>query len=57
MARLWRTLGSSTGTWKVLDANLIGSASNGESKVFYQRKKADYYRYVAEFTEPSRIWR
>merc|ERR1712226_18858 len=26
-------------------------ASNGESKVFYQKMKADYYRYIAEFTE------
>merc|ERR1712151_911627 len=34
----------------VLDNNLIGKASTGESKVFYQKMKADYYRYIAEFT-------
>merc|ERR1712048_465537 len=32
------------------DGNLIGKASGGESKVFYQKMKADYYRYIAEFT-------
>merc|ERR1711862_824063 len=35
----------------LLDANLIPKASSGESKVFYQKMKADYYRYIAEFTE------
>merc|ERR1719330_1759233 len=35
----------------LLDGNLIGKASNGESKVFYQKMKADYYRYIAEFTK------
>jgi 14-3-3 protein epsilon len=34
----------------LLDTNLIPKASNGESKVFYQKMKADYYRYIAEFT-------
>merc|ERR1719469_956168 len=34
----------------LLDGNLIGKASSGESKVFYQKMKADYYRYIAEFT-------
>merc|ERR1712185_44321 len=33
-----------------LDANLIPKASSGESKVFYQKMKADYYRYIAEFS-------
>merc|ERR1712151_568420 len=36
---------------QVLDQDLIKKASNGESKVFYQKMKADYYRYIAEFTE------
>jgi 14-3-3 protein epsilon len=35
----------------VLDTNLIGKASDGESKVFYHKMKADYYRYIAEFTD------
>merc|ERR1712217_73180 len=35
----------------LLDGNLIGKAGNGESKVFYQKMKADYYRYIAEFRE------
>merc|ERR1711981_1368911 len=34
---------------KLLDDKLIPKASNGESKVFYQKMKADYYRYIAEF--------
>eukprot|EP00445_Apocalathium_hangoei_P070445 CAMPEP_0204146744 /NCGR_PEP_ID=MMETSP0361-20130328/22305_1 /ASSEMBLY_ACC=CAM_ASM_000343 /TAXON_ID=268821 /ORGANISM="Scrippsiella Hangoei, Strain SHTV-5" /LENGTH=239 /DNA_ID=CAMNT_0051100867 /DNA_START=58 /DNA_END=777 /DNA_ORIENTATION=+ len=34
----------------LLDGNLISKASSGESKVFYQKMKADYYRYIAEFT-------
>merc|ERR1712154_401917 len=33
----------------LLDGNLIKKASTGESKVFYQKMKADYYRYIAEF--------
>merc|ERR1712007_22967 len=36
---------------KLLDSNLISKATNGESKVFYQKMKADYYRYIAEFSE------
>merc|ERR1712222_264119 len=36
---------------ELLDKNLIGKAPNGESKVFYQKMKADYYRYIAEFSE------
>jgi len=35
----------------VLDDSLIGKATTGESKVFYQKMKADYYRYIAEFAE------
>merc|ERR1712012_593240 len=35
----------------VLDSNLIPKAGNGEFKVFYQKMKADYYRYIAEFTD------
>mmetsp|Transcript_77298 Transcript_77298/g.216987 ORF Transcript_77298/g.216987 Transcript_77298/m.216987 type:complete len:240 (+) Transcript_77298:89-808(+) len=35
----------------LLDGNLISKASSGESKVFYQKMKADYYRYIAEFTK------
>merc|ERR1712110_320596 len=34
----------------LLDQNLIPKATWGESKVFYQKMKADYYRYIAEFT-------
>merc|ERR1711998_311059 len=34
----------------LLDGSLIGKATTGESKVFYQKMKADYYRYIAEFT-------
>merc|ERR1719394_1532736 len=35
----------------LLDKNLIPKATTGESKVFYQKMKADYYRYIAEFTD------
>jgi len=35
----------------VLDNNLIPKCSQDESKVFYLKMKADYYRYIAEFTE------
>merc|ERR1711998_382866 len=34
----------------LLDGSLISKATTGESKVFYQKMKADYYRYIAEFT-------
>jgi len=34
----------------LLDSNLIAKASTGESKVFYQKMKADYFRYIAEFS-------
>merc|ERR1711972_907312 len=33
----------------LLDGNLITSATTGESHVFYEKMKADYYRYIAEF--------
>merc|ERR1712232_683196 len=35
----------------LLDKKLITKASTGESKVFYQKMKADYYRYIAEFSD------
>merc|ERR1712007_400663 len=35
----------------LLDSNLIGTATSGDSKVFYQKMKADYYRYIAEFSD------
>merc|ERR1711953_762552 len=35
----------------LLDGNLISKATTGESKVFYQKMKADYYRYIAEFSD------
>merc|ERR1712226_1766121 len=35
----------------LLDKDLIPRATTGESKVFYQKMKADYYRYIAEFTD------
>merc|ERR1712083_405146 len=34
----------------LLDGNLISKSTTGESKVFYQKMKADYYRYIAEFS-------
>lgn len=33
---------------KLLDEHLIAKATNAESKVFYQKMKGDYYRYLAE---------
>merc|ERR1712039_265102 len=37
----------------LLDGSLI-PASNGESKIFYQKMKADYCRYIAEFTDGNK---
>merc|ERR1712203_877748 len=34
---------------ELLNGNLLDKASNDESKVFYHKMKADYYRYIAEF--------
>merc|ERR550514_975891 len=36
---------------KLLDNSLVPNATDGESKVFYLKMKADYYRYIAEFTQ------
>merc|ERR1712185_154896 len=36
---------------KLLDDKLIPKASGGESKVFYQKMKADYFRYIAEYKD------
>merc|ERR1712187_846218 len=33
---------------------LIPKAPNGESRGFYQKMKADYYRYIAEFSEGAK---
>lgn len=34
---------------RLLDSNLVPSASASESKVFYLKMKGDYHRYMAEF--------
>jgi 14-3-3 protein epsilon len=36
---------------ELLDKKLIPKTPSGESKVFYVKMKADYYRYIAEFTD------
>merc|ERR1719221_133404 len=38
----------------LLDTKLIPKTAAGESKVFYVKMKADYYRYIAEFTSGSK---
>jgi 14-3-3 protein epsilon len=38
------------GILSLLGDNLIPSASNDESKVFYYKMKGDYYRYIAEYS-------
>merc|ERR1712019_98982 len=35
----------------LLNGNLLEKASNDESKVFYHKMKADYYRYIAEYKQ------
>lgn len=35
----------------ILDKTLIKKASTSESKVFYLKMKADYNRYLAEFSQ------
>merc|ERR1712193_585187 len=37
----------------LLNGNLLDKASSDESKVFYHKMKADYYRYIAEFKVDS----
>merc|ERR1712194_461888 len=35
----------------LLGGSLIAKSTSGESKVFYQKMKADYFRHIAEFSE------
>merc|ERR1711912_17668 len=36
---------------ELLDKKLIPASGGGESAVFYQKMKADYYRYIAEYKD------
>jgi 14-3-3 protein epsilon len=36
---------------ELLGKVLVPAATTGESSVFYQKMKADYYRYIAEFSD------
>merc|ERR1712054_88367 len=38
----------------LLSVNLIPKATTGESKVFYQKMKADYHRYIAEYSDGAK---
>merc|ERR1712070_339501 len=38
----------------LLDKNPITKSTSGESTVFYQKMKADYYRYIAEFSSDDK---
>lgn len=40
----------------ILDKSLIKKASTSESKVFYLKMKADYYRYLTEFSSGDRFF-
>merc|ERR1712232_185891 len=42
------------GILSILDDCLIPKASSGESKVFYQKMKDDYYSYIAEFSTDAK---
>jgi len=35
----------------LLDENLVPKSTSGESKVFFLKMQADYFRYIAEFTK------
>mmetsp|Transcript_54276 Transcript_54276/g.140148 ORF Transcript_54276/g.140148 Transcript_54276/m.140148 type:complete len:240 (-) Transcript_54276:313-1032(-) len=37
----------------LLDGSLIAKAENHEARIFYQKMKADYYRYRSEYAEGS----
>merc|ERR1711920_860254 len=39
---------------ELLGGTLIEKAESEESKVFYQKMKADYHRYIAEFAQDAK---